>query len=141
MEDGQASSCERGHRGRVTAGSPCLRVRGHRRGGGGAPVGLLPGRARQAAAPESASSPASPPGRPIHRSTWALIWAPAARKAAIPKGTGLHSFRHYFATLLIHGGASVKRVQFALGHSTPTITLNTYVGEWSGRRPANAVHR
>jgi integrase len=65
-------------------------------------------------------------GRPIHRSTWALIWAPAARKA----GTGLHSFRHYFATLLIHSGASVKRVQLALGHSTPTITLNTYVGEW-----------
>jgi integrase len=25
--------------------------------------------------------------------------------------------------------ASVKRVQLALGHSTPTITLNTYVGE------------
>lgn len=41
-----------------------------------------------------------------------------------------HCLRHYFATLLIHNGASVKRVQLALGHSTPTITLNTYVGEW-----------
>jgi integrase len=51
-------------------------------------------------------------------------------EASIPKGTGLHSLRHYFATLLIHSGASVKRVQLALGHSTPTITLNTYVGEW-----------
>jgi integrase len=69
-------------------------------------------------------------GRPIHRATWAQIWAPAARKAGIAKGTGLHSLRHYFATLLIHSGASVKRVQLALGHSTPTITLNTYVGEW-----------
>jgi integrase len=69
-------------------------------------------------------------GRPIHRATWAQIWAPAARNAGIPKGTGLHSLRHYFATLLIHSGASVKRVQLALGHSTPTITLNTYVGEW-----------
>ena len=59
-----------------------------------------------------------------------FIRAPAARKAGIPKGTGPHSFRHYFATLLIHSGASVKRVQLALGHSTPTITLNTYVGEW-----------
>jgi hypothetical protein len=28
-----------------------------------------------------------------------------------------------------HSGASVKRVQLALGHATPTITLNTYVGE------------
>jgi integrase len=45
-------------------------------------------------------------------------------------GAGLHSLRHYLATLLIHNGASVKRVQLALGHSTPTITLNTYVGEW-----------
>jgi integrase len=27
-------------------------------------------------------------------------------------------------------GASVKCVQLALGHATPTITLNTYVGEW-----------
>ena len=63
-------------------------------------------------------------------STWALIWAPAARKAGIPKDTGLHCLRHYFGTLLIHSGASVKRVQLALGHSTSTITLNTYVGEW-----------
>ena len=69
-------------------------------------------------------------GRPIYRSTWAQLWAPAARKAGVPKGTGLHCLRHYFATLLIHNGASVKRVQLALGHSTPMITLNTYVGEW-----------
>jgi len=69
-------------------------------------------------------------GRPIHRATWAQLWAPAARKAGIPKGTGLHCLRHYFATLLIHHGAGVKRVQLALGHSTPMITLNTYAGEW-----------
>lgn len=30
---------------------------------------------------------------------------------------------------LIHKGASVKTVQLALGHSTPMVTLNTYVGE------------
>lgn len=71
-------------------------------------------------------------GRPIHRATWAHIWAPAARAAGIPKGAGLHCLRDYFATLLIHSGASVKRVQLALGHSTPTITLNEYVGEWPG---------
>jgi hypothetical protein len=32
--------------------------------------------------------------------------------------------------VLIHAGASVKTVQLALGHSTPTVTLNTYVHEW-----------
>jgi Phage integrase family len=47
-----------------------------------------------------------------------------------PLHTASADRRHYFATLLIHNGASVKRVQLALGHSTPTITLNTYVGEW-----------
>jgi site-specific recombinase XerD len=52
-------------------------------------------------------------GRPIHRATWAQLWAPAARQAGIPKGIGLHCLRHYFATLLIHHGAGVKRVQLA----------------------------
>ena len=50
--------------------------------------------------------------------------------AGFPKGAGLHSLRHYFATRLIHQGASVKRLQLALGHATPTVTLNTDVGEW-----------
>jgi integrase len=67
---------------------------------------------------------------PIHRATWAHIWKPARQAAGLEKGTGLHCLRHYFATLLIHNGASVKTVQLALGHSTPTVTLNTYVGEW-----------
>ena len=42
----------------------------------------------------------------------------------------IHGLRHYYATLLIHAGASVKTVQLALGHSNLTITLNTYVHEW-----------
>lgn len=50
--------------------------------------------------------------------------------AGISKGSGVHTLRHYFATRLIHNGASVKRVQLALRRSSPTITLNTYVGEW-----------
>jgi integrase len=29
-----------------------------------------------------------------------------------------------------HGGASVKTVQLSLGHTQPTITLNTYLGHW-----------
>jgi len=32
--------------------------------------------------------------------------------------------------VLIFGGANVKSVQLAMGHTTPTITLNTYVGYW-----------
>ncbi|WUI00247.1 site-specific integrase [Spirillospora sp. NBC_00431] len=72
---------------------------------------------------------------PIHRASWSHTWAPARERAGIParsNGTplGLHILRHYFATLLIHKGANVKTVQLALGHSTPMITLNEYVGEW-----------
>lgn len=72
----------------------------------------------------------SPRGRPVHRGTWPRSWTPAVAAASLPKGFGFHGLRHYFATLLIHGGASVKTVQLALGHSTPTYTLNTYIGEW-----------
>ncbi|MGH3798558.1 MAG: tyrosine-type recombinase/integrase [Pseudonocardiaceae bacterium] len=69
-------------------------------------------------------------GRPIHRATWSHLWRPARVAAGLPEGTGYHALRHYFATLLIHAGASVKTVQMALGHSTPTVTLDTYVGLW-----------
>ncbi|WP_438872396.1 tyrosine-type recombinase/integrase [Paractinoplanes maris] len=51
-------------------------------------------------------------------------------KVGLPMRWGFHGLRHYYATLLIHAGASVKTVQLSLGHSTPTITLNEYVHEW-----------
>ncbi|WP_197320594.1 site-specific integrase [Saccharomonospora sp. NB11] len=69
-------------------------------------------------------------GRPIHRSDWSYIWRPAVGKVGLPKGFGLRDLRHYFATVLIFGGANVKTVQLAMGHTTPTVTLNTYVGYW-----------
>lgn len=69
-------------------------------------------------------------GEPINRSGWSHLWTPIVARAGLPEGTGFHSLRHYYATVLIHGGASVKTVQLALGHTTPTITLNTYVGHW-----------
>ncbi|MCZ7418241.1 MULTISPECIES: tyrosine-type recombinase/integrase [unclassified Micromonospora] len=64
-----------------------------------------------------------------------LAWPPpgakrqALRAPSLPARWGIHGLRHY-ATVLIHAGASVKTVQLALGHSTPTVTLNTYVHEW-----------
>lgn len=48
----------------------------------------------------------------------------------LPARWGIHGLRHYYATVLIHAGASVKTVQLSLGHSTPTVTLNAYVHEW-----------
>lgn len=69
-------------------------------------------------------------GRPIHRGDWSRIWTPAVKAAGLPTGFGLRGLRHYFATVLIFGGANVKTVQLAMGHATPTTTLNTYVGYW-----------
>lgn len=37
-----------------------------------------------------------------------------------------HGLRHFAASALISGGASVKQVQTFLGHSSAVITLRTY---------------
>lgn len=43
-----------------------------------------------------------------------------------------HDLRHYFASALIAGGASVKQVQTVLGHANAMITLRTYAHLWPG---------
>jgi integrase len=69
-------------------------------------------------------------GEPVNASTFSRTWTPVRTKVGLPPRWGFHGLRHYYATLLIHAGASVKTVQLALGHSTPTVTLNEYVHEW-----------
>ena len=54
-----------------------------------------------------------------------------ARTAAGDEVTS-HSFRHFAASALISGGASVKRVQTFLGHASAVITLRTYAHMWPG---------
>jgi integrase len=68
--------------------------------------------------------------KPITRATWGGIWAPAARKAGFPAGSGLHSCRHLYASALIRFGESVKTVQHLMGHSSPTVTLEVYAHLW-----------
>lgn len=87
-------------------------------------------------------------GLALNRSVWSTVWRSALKRAdaavktaavergedpdkvGVTQGWGLHALRHFFATRLIHGGASVKTVQLALGHSKPSITLDTYTHEW-----------
>jgi integrase len=52
------------------------------------------------------------------------------KAAGLPLRFGSRDLRHYFATMLIFGGTNVKSVQLAMWHTTPTITLITYVGYW-----------
>ena len=49
-----------------------------------------------------------------------------ALKEAGLKRVNIHSFRHSFATLMLECNASIRALQHALGHSTPTLTLGTY---------------
>lgn len=46
--------------------------------------------------------------------------------AGLPAGFRFHDLRHYFASLLIESGASVKVVQARLRHASATTTLDTY---------------
>ena len=45
-------------------------------------------------------------------------------------GTGFHALRHYYASLLIRHGESVKTVQARLGHASAVETLDTYSHLW-----------
>lgn len=48
----------------------------------------------------------------------------------LPEGFRLHDLRHYYASMLIAGGADVKVVQARLRHEKATTTLNTYSHLW-----------
>lgn len=69
-------------------------------------------------------------GRPITRQAFGHLWRPVAHEAGVPLGTGLHLLRHYYASLLIRHGESVKTVQARLGHASATETLDTYAHLW-----------
>jgi integrase len=70
-------------------------------------------------------------GEPLRRSRFGdTVWRPAVRRAGVPPGTGLHDLRHYYASLLIRHGESVKVVQARLGHASAAETLDTYSHLW-----------
>ncbi|WP_082951147.1 tyrosine-type recombinase/integrase [Mycobacterium mantenii] len=69
-------------------------------------------------------------GKPIPRSSFGYHWNAAARAAKLPPRSGLHSLRHYYASLLIRYGESVKTVQARLGHASAAETLDTYSHLW-----------
>lgn len=70
-------------------------------------------------------------GAPMRRNSWGDIWRRIVDRAdGVPAGTRLHDLRHYFASLLIAHGASVKAVQVALGHWSAQETLDVYGHLW-----------
>ncbi|MFH0244446.1 tyrosine-type recombinase/integrase [Streptomyces sp. HK10] len=80
-------------------------------------------------------------GAPLRRGSWAKLWARNVKRAnkaledagsplRVPEGATLHQLRHFYASVLIKHGASVKKVQRRLGHAKPSITLDLYVHLW-----------
>ena len=69
-------------------------------------------------------------GKPIGRSAFGHKWRAAVETAKLPAGTGFHALRHYYASLLIRHGESVKTVQSRLGHASAVETLDTYSHLW-----------
>jgi integrase len=66
----------------------------------------------------------------IHNATLSAQMGAVMHHAGFPTGTGLHLFRHFYASALIEGGESVKVVQKRLGHTSAAETLDTYGHLW-----------
>lgn len=68
-------------------------------------------------------------GQPTDQNVAGTTFRRAAHRAGLDAVT-FHDLRHTYASALIAGGADVVSVQHALGHSSPTVTLNTYAHLW-----------
>jgi integrase len=64
---------------------------------------------------------------PLLYRRWRSLWDTVA-----PAGVHTHDLRHFYASALISGGASVKQVQTVLGHSSAAVTLRVYSHLWPG---------
>ncbi|WP_369374490.1 tyrosine-type recombinase/integrase [Promicromonospora sp. Populi] len=65
----------------------------------------------------------------LRRSAFWDTWRRALKVAKL-SGFTFHDLRHYYASLLIRHGASVKAVQARLGHKNASETLDTYSHLW-----------
>jgi integrase len=67
----------------------------------------------------------------VTRAAAGRVWRNVAQKVELPPGAdGWHALRHYYASVLIRAGESVRVVQERLGHSSATVTLDVYSHLW-----------
>jgi site-specific recombinase XerD len=68
-------------------------------------------------------------GVPLRRQQFRTqVWDPAVKAVGITDTP--HALRHFYASLLIREGLSVKLVQTLLGHADPAETLRVYSHLW-----------
>lgn len=68
-------------------------------------------------------------GGPLRRGRFNEVLQAACQRVGVI-GLTFHDFRHYYASLLIRQGESVKVVQSRLGHASAQETLDTYSHLW-----------
>ena len=69
----------------------------------------------------------SPEGGPFRYGNWfKRHFKPAIERAGLTKGTRFHDLRHSYAAMLIAQGAHPRAIMERMGHSTITVTLDTY---------------
>ncbi|MEU1403394.1 site-specific integrase [Streptomyces sp. NPDC005728] len=85
-------------------------------------------------------------GRAVNRNVFnRLAWRPALDAAKVPRGreNGMHALRHFYASVLLDAGESIKALSEYLGHHDPGFTLRTYTHLMpsSEKRTREAVNR
>jgi len=70
-------------------------------------------------------------GLPMQRNRFGDLWRGMRRRSDdVPDRAKFHDLRHFYASLLIREGESVKVVQARLGHASASETLDTYSHLW-----------
>jgi integrase len=69
-------------------------------------------------------------GTPVSHPAFFAVWRTARTRAGLPQWATPHDLRHFYASLLIARGASVKVVQARLGHASAATTLDIYGHLW-----------
>jgi integrase len=82
--------------------------------------------------------------KPLNRNYFnGHVWHPAVAGAGmeVQRSNGCHALRHYYASVLLDAGESIKALSEYLGHSDPGFTLRTYTHMMptSGARTKKAV--
>ncbi|WP_063732150.1 tyrosine-type recombinase/integrase [Streptomyces sp. RTd22] len=68
-------------------------------------------------------------GRALNRNRFnEKVWQPTLRDVGGPSGreNGMHALRHFYASVLLDAGESIKALSEYLGHHDPSFTLRTY---------------
>lgn len=67
--------------------------------------------------------------KPINRNHYnPYVWKPALEVAKVEptRANGMHALRHYYASVLLSGGVSIRALADYLGHADPGFTLRVY---------------